>query len=47
MHIGFPDPTRATGTPEERLAAFRSVRDAIRQEVPGCLMNWVGEGDLL
>ncbi len=46
VHIGFPDPARVTGTPEERLAAFRQVRDAIHQEVLGYLANWVGEEDL-
>ncbi|HPN09340.1 MAG TPA: arsenate reductase ArsC [Syntrophales bacterium] len=30
MHQGFPDPSAATGTPEERLASFRLVRDQIR-----------------
>lgn len=33
VHIGFPDPAKATGTEEERLAAFRHVRDAIRQRL--------------
>lgn len=33
MHISFPDPARATGSEEERLAAFRRVRDAIREQV--------------
>jgi arsenate reductase len=28
-HWGFPDPSMATGTEEERLAVFRQVRDAI------------------
>ena len=28
-HEGFPDPAAAKGTGEERLAAFRAVRDAI------------------
>lgn len=28
-HWGFPDPSAATGTMEERLAVFRQVRDAI------------------
>lgn len=31
MHLGFPDPARATGTDEEVRAVFRNVRDAIRQ----------------
>ncbi len=30
LHWSFPDPTRAEGTPEERFALFRSVRDAVR-----------------
>ena len=29
----FPDPSAATGTAEERLAAFRIVRDGIRAQV--------------
>ena len=28
QHWSFPDPTTATGTEEERLAVFRTVRDA-------------------
>jgi arsenate reductase len=30
VHWSFDDPSAATGTDEERLAAFRRVRDAIR-----------------
>lgn len=30
MHIGFPDPAKATGTDEEKLAVFRRVRDDIK-----------------
>ena len=30
MHIGFPDPAKATGSDAEKLAVFRKVRDAIR-----------------
>ncbi len=33
VHIGFPDPARATGNHAEQLAIFRRVRDAIRQQV--------------
>ena len=29
LHWSFPDPSRATGTPEERLAVFCRVRDQI------------------
>jgi len=31
VHIGFPDPAKATGTDEEKLAVFRAVRDDIRK----------------
>ena len=33
VHLGFPDPAKATGTDEEVLAVFRSVRDEIVQKV--------------
>jgi len=33
MHVGFPDPARATGTSAEILTVFRRVRDQMRQEV--------------
>ena len=32
-HWGFPDPSLAEGTHEERLAVFREVRDGIRDRV--------------
>jgi arsenate reductase len=32
-HWSFPDPSRATGTDEERLAVYRRVRDAIRARI--------------
>lgn len=32
-HWSFPDPSAATGTEEERLAAFRRVRDAIAARI--------------
>jgi arsenate reductase (thioredoxin) len=31
LHCGFPDPVATSGTEEERLTAFRTVRDAIRE----------------
>lgn len=37
VHLGFTDPAKATGTDDERLAVFRSVRDAITQKVPELL----------
>lgn len=33
IHIGFPDPAKVTGTDEEILAAFRTVRDDINRRV--------------
>ncbi len=30
VHIGFPDPAKATGTEAEKLAVFRKVREDIR-----------------
>jgi arsenate reductase (thioredoxin) len=30
IHMGFPDPAAVLGNPEEKMAAFRSVRDQIR-----------------
>jgi arsenate reductase len=32
-HIGFEDPARAQGSPEDTLAAFRRVRDQIAQRL--------------
>lgn len=32
-HWSFPDPSRATGTDEQRFAAFATVRDDIRQRI--------------
>ncbi len=33
IHWGFPDPSAATGTEEERLTVFRQVRDAIAARI--------------
>jgi len=30
IHLGFPDPARATGSEDEIMAAFRNVRDAVK-----------------
>ena len=32
-HWGFPDPSTAIGTEEERIAVFRQVRDAIAERI--------------
>ncbi|WP_292364782.1 MULTISPECIES: arsenate reductase ArsC [unclassified Methanoculleus] len=37
IHTGFPDPTRATGTPDKVLAAYRRSRDAITAWIDGRL----------
>jgi arsenate reductase len=39
VHIGFPDPARATGTEEEVLAVFRRVRDEIAERLLGYLQG--------
>jgi len=33
LHWGFPDPAAVDGAPEERLAAFRQVRDGLRRRI--------------
>lgn len=33
LHWGFPDPSALTGSDEEKLAAIRPIRDAIRAQV--------------
>ena len=41
-HWGFPDPSRATGSEEERLAVFRQVRDAIAARIDAFLHDDMG-----
>ena len=38
-HLSFPDPAKAKGTDGEVLAVFRSVRDAIADQVPALLVE--------
>ena len=40
MHLGFPDPAKATGTDEQVMVAFRSVRDDIALKIPALLKEW-------
>jgi arsenate reductase len=40
VHLGFPDPARATGTDEQVMAVFRAVRDDIDRRVPELLCQW-------
>ena len=37
LHWSFPDPSRTAGGREERLRAFRDVRDEIRARIEGKL----------
>ncbi len=39
IHLGFPDPSKFTGTDAEKLDAFRKVRDQIRGQIIGFLVN--------
>jgi arsenate reductase len=39
LHWSFPDPSKATGTKEERLEVYRLVRDAIRERIQDELLT--------
>nr|MBN1229280.1 arsenate reductase ArsC [Anaerolineae bacterium] len=39
VHLGFPDPAKATGTDEEIMGVFRRVRDDIARQIIGLLNN--------
>jgi arsenate reductase len=40
VHIGFPDPAKAVGSPEEQIVVFRQVRDDIRSRILGYLESY-------
>ena len=42
VHLGFPDPARATGTEDEVMTAFRQVRDDIALQIPALLKDFDG-----
>ena len=44
VHIGFPDPAAVTGTDEEKMAAFRAVRDQIRTRFTDFYQNTIRKG---
>jgi len=44
MHVGFPDPAKATGTEAEVMAAFRRVRDDMRAHLIPRLRQKAGAG---
>ena len=39
VHLGFPDPAKASGTDEQVMAVFRKVRDDIEAQVPTLLQE--------
>jgi arsenate reductase (thioredoxin) len=39
VHLGFPDPAKATGTEEEVIAAFRRVGDEMATQIPALLQS--------
>ena len=45
VHLGLPDPAKATGTEDEQMAVFREVREAIDERVVGNLRNFAGVTD--
>jgi arsenate reductase len=45
MHVGFLDPAKATGTEEEIIAAFRQMRDALREQLVPLLREKSREKD--
>lgn len=43
IHMGFPDPAKATGSDEEILKEFRHVRDSIIDRIIPILESWADE----
>ncbi len=41
VHIGFPDPARAQGSDDERMAVVRQVRDDIREQILAYLRDFL------
>ena len=39
IHWSFPDPSKAAGSEDERLAVYRQVRDAIRHQIAESLLS--------
>jgi arsenate reductase len=40
VHLGFPDPAKATGTDEEIMHVFRAVRDDMLMKIPDLLRRY-------
>lgn len=45
IHLGFPDPARATGSDAEIMAAFRRVRDDMREQLIRFLAEKLANAD--
>lgn len=43
VHRSFPDPAKATGSEEEVMAVFRTVRDDIAERIPALLLAQAGQ----
>ena len=43
VHLGFPDPAKATGSDEEVLAVFRAVREDMLVKIPDLLQRYSAE----
>ena len=39
VHLGFPDPAKATGSEDEVMAVFREVRDDIARKIPDSMAS--------
>jgi len=44
VHIGFPDPAKATGTDAQKMAVFRSVRNDIQKRFRVYFENEINKG---
>ena len=44
FHLGFPDPAKTPGSEQEKLAAFRAVRDGMLRQIPPLLEAAAGAG---
>jgi len=45
LHLPFPDPAKAEGTEEEKLAAVRAIRDSIRERMRSLAGQIMAEGN--
>jgi arsenate reductase len=45
VHLGFPDPAKASGSDEQKMETFRAVRDDIAQQIPALLQEQAGSDE--